>query len=179
MEDTAIIALFQKRSEDAIREVEKKYRSLLLRIAGNIVNIPSDAEECLSDTYLRLWNTIPPACPASLRNFAARITRNAAIDRYRKAAHSPQAASIGSELMEAFSDGHNAYEEAELKALLNGFLVTLDVQTRTLFLRRYWLFEPLGPLAKQMGLKESAVKMRLMRTREKLKTYLVEGGYTI
>ena len=179
MDDQAIIELFGQRSEDSIREVEKKYRRLLLRIAGNITATPQDAEECVSDTYLRLWNTIPPACPVSLRNYAARIARNAAIDRYRKGAHGMEAAAICSELAQVFSDIRNGYEEAELKALLNGFLETLDAKTRMLFMQRYWLAQPLALLAKQMQMKESAVKMRLKRAREKLRIHLMEGGYPV
>lgn len=179
MDDKAIIELFQKRTEDSIRELAKKYRHLLMRIAKNIVATQQDAEECVNDTYLRLWNTIPPTCPDSLRNYAARIARNAAIDRYRKGARGVEVACIYSELAEVFSDMRNEYEEAELKALLNRFIETLDIQTRTLFVRRYWLAEPLGSLADDMRMKESAVKMRLLRAREKLRSHLAEGGYRI
>lgn len=179
MDDKAIIRLFGQRSEDAIREVAKKYCRLLTHIAGNIVATTQDAEECVSDTYLKLWNSIPPANPESLRNYAARITRNAAIDRYRRGTRRAEMGSVLEELAETFADVRDDYEEAALKALVNGFLETLDRETRILFVRRYWHAEPLGPLARHMGLKESAVKMRLLRAREKLKRCLSEGGYQI
>lgn len=182
MDDRAIIELFLRRDERAIHEVQGKYRPLLYRIARNIAGTAQDAEECLSDTYLQLWGAIPPENPVSLRNYAARIVRNRAIDRYRKSASGAgrgQAAEVCAELAEAFQDVRDGYEEAYLKGLLNGFLDALDQETRVLFVRRYWLSESIRDLARSSGKKESAIKMRLLRTREKLREHLQEGGYPL
>jgi RNA polymerase sigma factor (sigma-70 family) len=177
--DQQVIEMYWQRSDSAIQETQRKYHSLLLHIAHNITASPQDAEECVNDTYLKLWNSIPPTKPQSLKNYAARITRNLAIDSYRKTA-SParhgEVVSICSELEEMLPDHRCETEAPELYALINDFLNTLDRETRVLFVRRYWLSESISELSRFFGLKQSAVKMRLLRTREKIRVYLKNGG---
>ncbi len=177
--DQQVIEMYWQRSDSAIQETQRKYHSLLLHIAHNITASPQDAEECVNDTYLKLWNTIPPTKPQLLKNYAVRITRNLAIDSYRKAA-SParhgEVVSICAELEEILPDHRCETEAPELYALINDFLNTLDRETRVLFVRRYWLSESISELSRFFGLKQSAVKMRLLRTREKIRVYLKNGG---
>jgi len=106
--------------------------------------------------------------------------RNLAIDLYRKSA-SPKTEIVGicEELEDILKDGKNDYEAAELKELINSFLATLDRDARILFVRRYWMSQTIEELSKNTGLKQSTVKMRLLRTREKFRDYLKIGGITV
>ena len=180
--DPQVIEMFWQRSDSAIKETQRKYHSLLLHIARNITASPQDAEECVNDTYLKLWNTIPPVKPDSLMNYAARIARNLAIDSYRKAssqARRGEVVSICAELEEILPDRSSDAELSDLRVLINQFLSKLDRETRIMFVRRYWMSESISDLSRFFGLKESAVKMRLLRTREKIRTYLKNGGINV
>ena len=84
MDDTAIIELFHQRDERAIRAADDAYGDYCRSISMRILGSPSDAEECVNDTFLREWNTIPPQCPAKLSLYLGRIARNLSIDRARK-----------------------------------------------------------------------------------------------
>ena len=175
MEEQQVIELFWQRDKQAIRETEHLYAPLLRKVAQNITFSAEDAEECVNDTYFRLWNSIPPERPVSLRNYAARITRNLAIDIYRKN-HSKgrdcEMAFITEEIDSIFGKADSQYDSVELKEIINSFLGKLDEKNRVLFVRRYWMAESISELASQFHMKESAVKMRLSRTREKFRQYL-------
>ncbi|HBI61019.1 MAG TPA: RNA polymerase subunit sigma [Lachnospiraceae bacterium] len=175
MEDRQIIELFWQRDKEAVREVERSYAFLLRHIAQNITFSLEDAEECVNDTYLRLWNNIPPERPVSLRNYAARITRNLAIDVYRKnhaKGRDCEITLITEEIDNMFGKADCQYDSVELKETINTFLGKLDRKNRVLFVRRYWQAESIQELAKQFHMRESAVKMRLSRIREKFRKYL-------
>lgn len=178
MEDRQIIELFWQRNKEAVSEVERSYAPLLRQIAQNITFSPEDAEECVNDTYFRLWNNIPPERPVSLRNYAARITRNLAIDKFRKnrsKGRDCEIALITEEIDSVFGKADSQYDSVELKEIINTFLRKLDEKNRVLFVRRYWQAESIKELAEQFHMKESAVKMRLSRTRVKFRKYLEEG----
>ncbi|MFR7491789.1 MAG: RNA polymerase sigma factor [[Ruminococcus] torques] len=68
-EDSKIIDLLYKREEQALIELSEKYGTACKRIAGNILKNHRDAEECVNDTYLAVWNTIPPKNPNPLRAY--------------------------------------------------------------------------------------------------------------
>ncbi len=175
MEDLQIIELFWQRDKEAIRALEHSYAPLLRQIAQNITTSPEDAEECVNDTYFRLWNTIPPERPNSLRNYAAKITRNLAIDKFRmnhSKSRDCEITLIMEELDDVFRTNDSQYDSVELKEIINTFLGKLDEKNRILFIRRYWQAESIKELAEQFHMKESAVKMRLSRTREKFRKYL-------
>lgn len=87
MDDSKIIELYNARNEQAIRVTEEKYGKYCFVIAKNILSIEQDCEECVNDTWLRAWNSIPPSKPNSLKLFLAKITRNLAIDRVKRANH--------------------------------------------------------------------------------------------
>jgi len=182
MDDFEMIDLFCERSEQAISETKSKYHSLLMSIAFNITGNQCDAEECAHDTYLKLWNTIPPLSPSSLKAYAARISRNFAIDRYRRAREDRkhrELNDIWTELEQCMPNISDEYGDVELKILINGFMASLVSNERILFVKRYWQAEPITALAKEFGLKESAVKMRLLRTRNKFQKYLAQEGINI
>ena len=177
MKDEKIIELFWQRDKQAIAEMEKSYAPLLMQIAGNITASREDAEECVNDTYLKLWNHIPPERPNSLRNYAAKLVRNLAIDAYRRnASKGNEMTVILEELEGVLGQMEDSYKELELKEIINGFLESLDKKNRMLFVCRYWQAESIKELSAEFHMKESAVKMRLNRTREKFRVYLEKEG---
>jgi RNA polymerase sigma-70 factor (ECF subfamily) len=183
MDDTAIVQLFWERSEQAIKEVAKKYSHFCMSIARNILGNPEDAEECVNDAYLSLWNAIPPKKPAVLPPFLGRITRNLALNRYKKnhAAKrgSGEFAIVLDELSEVIAGQETAdselYQE-ELLAAVNGFLTSLPPEKRKIFVCRYWYAESVKDIARRMNMTENNVSVTLNRLKNQLRTLLLEGG---
>ena len=83
MDDKKIIELFFARDEGAIAETEKKYGKLCSYIASNILASREDSEECVNDTLLALWNSIPPDEPEPLSAYIAARAKNIAISKSR------------------------------------------------------------------------------------------------
>lgn len=178
MEDYDIIALYFDRNERAIRETEDKYGEFCHGVAMRILGNRQDAEECVSDTYLRTWNAIPPQRPSSLKAFLGKITRNLSIDRLRHkhiSRHDSDLEIMLSEL-EPYLPAREE-EESALTELLDGFLSGLEPPERQLFMGRYWHGYSVNRLADHYGMTPNAVSLRLHRTREKLRNYLEKGGY--
>ncbi len=176
MEDRNIIKLFFARSEDALRATREKYGQLMGFIAGNILSDRRDAEECVSDVLFKLWNRIPPDDPENFKAYAAAVTRNLALDRLdaQKAARrgSGRTAECLDELAQCLPDKADFTEELALRDALNGFLAGLNLETRQIFMKRYWYMYSVSEIAREMGAGESKVKMSLLRTRNALKSYL-------
>lgn len=180
MEDKMIINLFNARSQEAITRTKEKYGGLCRALASRLLSSREDVEECLNDTYLALWDAIPPASPASLGAYAAKITRNLAMKRltYLTAEKRNAEAVVSFEELEgcltAGSGPEDAVHEQLLKEAIQDFLWSLDADSRYLFLRRYYFFETPAAIAKELRTAESTVRSRLHRIRAKLKKYLVE-----
>lgn len=183
MEDSNIIELYWQRDESAIKESQKKYGSYCSKIAFNILNSSEDTKECVNETWFRAWNAIPPKRPKRLSAFFGKITRNIAIDRYRKSnakKHSgSQTALCLDELSECISESKPVEDEIILKELLNKYIEALNEKSRSIFLYRYYYFMPISEIAKTCNMSEGAVKMLLQRTRKKLKDYLESEGIGI
>ncbi len=186
MEDAAIIALYWERKESAIKETSDKYGRYLTKIAWNILSDREDAEESVNDTYLHAWNAMPPHRPQALAAFLGKITRHLSIDLYRKRHSAKRGGSEYALSLEELSDcvpGEGSPEEAldakELAGHINGFLRDLAPEVRTLFIRRYYFFDPLADTASSLGMTESKAKTLLFRTRRKLKEYLEKEGYVL
>ena len=182
MEDREIVLLYWDRDERAVAESDAKYGPLCRSVALRILAVPEDGEECVSDTWLRTWNAIPPKRPDPLGPFLARITRNLALDRWRRdhagKRYGGEAAPALEELEDLVS-GESLEDEVmrrELVRALNGFLEGLSEGDRDLFLRRYLAFETLESLAKQVGRSVSGVHKRLAGLREKLRKHLEKEG---
>ena len=174
MDDKEIIALYFARSEEAIGESEKKYGAYCRTIAGNILPIREDVEECVSDTWLRAWGAIPPNRPERLGAFLGRITRNLALDRLRS-----NKGAVREELSECLTLGDptaGMVDRVVLTAALDRFLAGLPQKKRKLFLRRYWYFSTVEELARDFGMSESGVKMTLLRLRRELRAQLKQEG---
>ena len=185
MEDLQIIDLYWQRDEQAIRETAGKYGSLCHRIAMNILSSFQDSEECVSDTYGRCWDTMPPQRPFSLRAYVGRIVRNLAISRYR-AAHAQKrfagAEVLLSELEDCVPTPDNvqrSVEAGELGDLISAWLDTLGREERALFLRRYWSGDSVQELARELNVRPNALTKRMLRLRGQLRQYLEKEGVAI
>ena len=184
MEDEKILDLFFARSEDAIQELDRKYGPLCRSLSYNIVNSREDAEECVNDAYLGMWNAIPPARPRPLLSYLAQVVRNLSLKAYWKqeaAKRSPSCTAAIQEL-EACVAGRETVEgevdARELARAIGAFLDTLTAENRVIFLRRYWFSDSGEAIARQTGLSEKAVSVRLSRIRKKMREYLAEQGGT-
>lgn len=176
MDDKQIIELYFARSEEAIGESEKKYGAYCRTIAGNILPIREDVEECVSDTWLRAWGAIPPSHPERLGAFLGRITRNLALDCLRAAKKN---CPVQEELAECLTMGDptaGMVDRVVLTAALERFLAGLPQKKRKLFLRRYWYFSTVEELGRDFGMSESGVKMTLLRLRRELRAQLKQEG---
>ena len=182
MEDEAIVALYWQRSEEAIVETDRKYGSYCRTIAFNILEDRWDTEECVNDTYWKLWDIIPPTQPSLLSALLAKITRNLALDRRKfnraEKRGGGQVALALEELAECVGSGsvEERMENRLLAELLNRFLDSLSQKNRQLFMLRYWYFCTVQQLADSLGLSESGVKMSLLRSRRELKALLEKEG---
>lgn len=170
MEDNEILELLLKRQEQALSELERKYGTRLRTLASRMVS-EEDAEECVNDTYLAVWNSIPPNRPEYLFAYAAKICRNLALnklERDKAAKRSAVVVELSAELMECIPDNALAGDEMGLRELLVRFLGGLPEEKRKLFLRRYWYGESVKELAEAFGYRESKVKSMLFRLRKLL-----------
>lgn len=156
MNDESIIELFFSRSEDAITEAAKKYGAYCRRIAENVLGSSEDAEECLNDTYLSAWNSIPPKRPRSLSSFLGRITRNHAINRIK--ADSAKKRGGGeyltaidelADILPAERTAEEEFDASQLRELLEEFLDSLPRERRAVFVGRYWHFDSVSGIAKK------------------------------
>ena len=182
MNDEEIIELYFKRLENAILETEKKYGKLCYNIAKNILNSIADSKECINDTYLAMWNAIPPTKPKVLSAFICRITRNLAIKKcdYLYAGKRNSNMTISdNEIEECITDFDNQdirYHDTLLEETINNFLITLSPQSRNVFIRRYWHFDSIKDIMVRYNMSKSKVESMLFRTRNHLKEYLVKEG---
>lgn len=186
MEDREIIELYFERSERAIEETSKKYEGYCFQIAYNILNNHEDSYECLNDTWLNVWNAIPPSRPDRLSSYLGKITRNLALNVYqkehRKKRGGGQVDVAYEELEMVLSGGNLPEEQVEQKLLtecINRYLETLSVTKRMVFVGRYWYFESIEQIAGHMGISQSKVKTTLFRVRKGLKEYLEKEGIYI
>jgi len=182
MKDETIVGLFLARDESAIAEFGKQYNPLCLKLARDITGSRETAEECLNDLYLRLWNSIPPENPQSLKSYACRIIRNLALNRLEKQNAKKRAALIV-ELDECLpSPADEPWTEAdrsELGAAIDGFLAAQPKQEALIFVRRYFYSDSVKEIAEKTGLRENRISKILMKSRKTLKKHLEKGGFTV
>ncbi len=180
LSDDMIADLFFARDERAIAETEKKYGRLFRSIAAGITESMQDAMECTNDTYLKLWNSIPPERPRSLKAYGGRIVRNLAINRAEyNSASCRGGAEILAELDESVPDTSLPDAPGEISRAIDSFLRSQDKASRVTFVLRYWYCLSLEEIAKRTGSGVAGVKSRLFRTRNKLKQYLEKEGITL
>jgi len=183
MEDSAILDLYWARDEEAIRQTELAYGSRLYRMAVGIVQVPEDAQECVSDTYLKAWQTIPPQRPNYFFAYLAKICRFLAFGvlDYRNAEkRKAQVVALTAELEQCIPDPQwENFSGDTTGTLLNRFLEELPAESRVIFLRRYWFAESVETIARRYGFSISKVKTRLHRTRQQLRQFLESEGVKV
>lgn len=183
--DEHIIKLFFDRSERAIEALADAHGRAMRAVSLRILQNEQDADECLNDAYLGVWNAIPPARPSALCAFACRICRNVSLTRYHynKATKRDAAQSVSlEEIADVLPDGggvEREMEEAALTEVLNDFLATLDPTNLYVFMRRYWFFDEVRDIARAAHLTEAAVYLRLDRMKKRLAKHLAERGIPI
>ncbi len=184
MDDNAIIELYWQRKENAIEETDKKYGAYCFAIADNILRSKEDSEECVNDTYLNVWNCIPPDRPTKFRCFLARITRNLSFNRYNakmsKKRGSGEMPMILDELKECISGKSTVEDEYAAKELgksINSFVKALPQKESNIFIRRYFFSESVAVISGRYDLSENNVMVILSRIRKKLKEYLIKEGF--
>ena len=182
MDDRRILDLYFARSEDAIRQTKDKYGRLLFGISYNIVKSDGDAEECVSDTYMSAWKSIPPARPNHLSAFLAKIVRNLSLNRYRKnraRARLMNNEAIFEEIEACVPDGGYIAGDLELRDALNAFLSGQPKNSRMIFVKRYFYMKDIIDIADDMNMSPSAVRVSLSRTRGQLRDFLQKAGIGI
>lgn len=180
MNDERIIELFFERSEQAIKELDGKYGRTCHKVSYNILNNRQDAEECVNDAYLGTWNAIPPAKPNPLLAFVCKIVRNISLKRYeqntaakRNSYYDVAMEELG-DCLAATTTTEEEIAEHELTEIIESFLDLLSKENRVIFLRRYWFSDTYADIAKQVGMTEKNVSVRLTRIRKELREYLIE-----
>ena len=184
MDDSKIIVLFFSRNEDAIKHTDDTYGRRLFHLADNIVHNDQDAEESVNDTYMKAWDTIPPQRPEHFFAYIAKICRNFALKRidWQKAKkRNAEVVTLTQEMENCIPDTYRDKEAdaRELGRILDAFLRTLTPENQMVFLRRYWYVDTIAEIAVRYGISESAVQMRLNRTRSKLVVYLAKEGIKV
>ena len=182
MEEKILLQLLLNRSETAIEHLRTAYGSTLYKIALNILADPQDAEEAVSDTYLALWNAIPPEHPDPLSAYAYRTCRNIALKKLRHRSAQKRQSDYDLSLDELADfppddDLEQTLNARELGKAVDRFLDTLPKINRVLFIRRYWFGEDMKALAKAVGMTQNAATVRISRIRRQLKQYLIKEGY--
>ena len=186
MDDTGIIQLYWDRDEQAITITSDKYGHYCKAIARNILNSEEDAEECVNDTYLNAWNSMPTHWPEQLATFLGKITRNLAFNRY-KYNHTEKRGGgeitfVLDELADSISDTDDVeqiIDRQELIKVINSFVRSLSANKRNIFVRRYWHADSVAEIAHDNGMLQGTVSKTLERTRKELKAYLTERGFEI
>lgn len=185
MEDQKIIDLYTNREERAIHETDKKYGRLCTSISMGILNDMRDSEECVSDTWLTLWNKTPPKKPNPFKAYICRIIKNLSLKRYEyhhaKKRNSQYDLSL-EELEECISKGQNVESQIELRELkwiIAKFIDELPKEKRILFLRRYWFLQSVTEMARDYKTTPKNMSVKLLRIRKELKEYLKKEGFEI
>lgn len=179
MDDKQIIKMYFERDEQAITATADKYSEFCRTIAFNILNSNEDCEEAINDTWLRVWNNIPPERPKSLPAYLVTIIRNISLDIYRKKYSKKRIGNVMSttldeisEMLPATINIEDQIEKKEVLTRINSFLETLPKKQRILFIRRYYYFDSIKDIAGKYNLSESYITVNLTRVRKKLANYL-------
>jgi len=185
VDDNAIIGLFFERSENAIAELAKKYGTLCMKVADNVLNNRLDAEECVSDAYLAVWKAIPPVRPDSLGGYICTIVRNLALKKYhentaqKRNSYYDVALDEIADCLPSCDSVEDEASAAEISRMINAFLGTLEASDRITFVRRYYQAESVESLAAALQKSRHYVSVRLSRIRASLRKYLAERGITV
>ena len=180
MDDAKIISLYFSRDESAISATDEKYGSYCKAVADNILRDEPESEECVNESYLKTWQTVPPTKPTSLKAYLGRITRNLALDRYRRdraKKRSGEAELSADELYECLpTEDAEIADSLALTDAINRYLASLPARSRVLFVQRYWYCMTTKEIARANLMRESAVKVSIMRARDAFRQFLIKEG---
>ena len=181
LSDEEIIQLYLDRNENAIKETDIKYRDYLISIANNIVHDLRDSEECLNDTYLKTWNSIPPTIPASLVAFLVTIIRRTAVNCYKKNNRQKRVSSeltiSLSDVEDFISDSHYERNEEDLGKIFSEFVSSLSKRKMYIFMSRYYLSRSIKDIAELLDCSESTINKEINAIKKELKEILEKEGY--
>ena len=181
MEDKSIVELFFQRDEEALNRTAEKYGAYLKKTAYSIVGDKCDAEECVNDTYLSAWNSIPPHRPQVLQTYLCKLCRNHALMRLRYNNAEKRGGGKAVLALDEIAgvipgETEDAGECEAIKKCVREFVGELDADGKTVFLQRYFNFYDVKTIAKNTGFTQSKVKMMLKRSRDRLKNKLESEG---
>lgn len=186
MDDSKIVQLYWDRDEQAIPATSDKYGTYCISIAQNILGNQEDAEECVNDTYMSAWNSMPPHRPNILSVFLGKITRNLSLNRYKQNTAGKRGGRevpvVLDEIAELVSDTGSVEQEVDRKELvkaIDAFLDRLPTDKRSIFICRYWYFDSVSKIAGRFGMTENHVSVTLNRLRVKLHNDLLERGFDL
>ena len=186
MRDDEIVQLLWDRQEEGIAQMQEKYKRYCSAIVRRIVASPEDVEECVNDTWLRIWNSIPPHCPENLAGYLAKITRNLALNSYKKEHRKKRGGDVVTvaldELSDCLSDGKDMLEEIEkqeLSDMIAKYLRGKSREQQAIFIKRYFYLMEIKELAGDLRMKENTIKSILFRMRKELRAYLEGEGIYI
>lgn len=184
--DEEIVELYWQRNERAIKETDIKYKNMLMSIAYRIIRDELDCEECLNDTYLGAWNSMPPTRPSVLPAFLSTIMRRCAVNRYNAAVRKKR---IPSEMTESLSELEGCITDTpapeddtaavELGVVINSFVRSLEKRQRYIFIGRYYFAESIDTIASELGISRSMVNKEIAAIKEALKKKLESEGYVL
>ena len=184
MDDKTLISLYFNRNEQAIGETQRIFGKYFYTIANNILGSAQDAEECVNDVLMRLWDHIPPAKPENAKAYFTSVARSVANKRYKmnhaRKRGSGETEAVLDELYDCCSDSDSVEQQIDRNALsdsINAFLETLNPEHRIIFVLRYWSVYPVDEIADKLGISKSKVTVTLMRTRQKLRKHLELEGF--
>ncbi len=186
LSDEQIVELYFDREENAIKETNKKHGKYLYTIAFNILNNNEDSEECLNDTYLKTWHSIPPTMPIIFRAFLAKIMRGTALDRYDEARRQKR---IPAEMFDSLSDfegfiadttdANTEIEAKEIGRIITEYLDSSSDRKIYIFMSRYFFVMPIAEIAKKLGCSESTVNKELCSIKRELRKKFEDEGIEI
>lgn len=179
MNDSGIIKLFFERDNDAVKYTNDNYGGKMRRMAEQMLGSREDAEECVNDTLMKVWDSIPPNNPNNLQAYIMKLCRNTALNmiEWKNAKKRyAEVVSLTKELEDCIPSGSTTDEDSELSEVLSAFLAGISKEKRTMFVRRYWFSDSIEDIANMFGCSQSKVKVTLHRIRKELKEFLKEEG---
>ena len=180
--DAEIVDLYFARSENAIKETDRKYGKYLYTIAYNVLHDGRDCEECLNDTYLKVWNSVPPVRPRNLRTYLSKIIRNNVVDRYDEEHRKKRVPADVCDPLEDFDhiigeyDLDDEIEAARIGNIINSYLESLSDRSLYIFMSRFYYAMPLSDIARRLGVSLSTVNKELAAMKDELRAKLTDGG---
>lgn len=184
LDDKELIALYFDRNELAVAETQRKFGGYLYTIAHNILGSVQDAEECVNDVLMRLWDHIPPARPENVYAYFASVARSVATQRYKmqraKKRGGGEVTFVLDELHDCCGDPDTVEQLTDSRSLreaITAFLETLKPEPQKIFVQRYWYVCSIEEIADDLGISKSKVSVTLMRTRQKLRKHLEQEGF--